>query len=289
MERASGGMLAIDPADFLEPAGEPGVVGPRSVSWRVFGNPVSLAVGGVAAVLLELGEPRVRAGVWDHSSFRTDPAGRIRRTGYGAMLTVFAAHSRFAAYATQVNRIHSRIAGRADDGRAYRADEPELLRWVHATAAFGFVEAYGTLVQPLAVSERDLFYAEAAVGARCYGVVEPPGSDQVMRTLLAETMPRLTPSPVLQEFLRIMREGPILPAAARKLQPALVRAALGLVGADALATMGLEGEARWSPREQRWWRWLATAAERIPRPGDPRRLAEQRLSRPAASAAQPRS
>jgi len=280
VERASGGLLAIDPTDFLEPAGEPAIAAPDSISWRVFGNPVSMAVGGVAAVLLELGEARVRAGVWDHSSFRSDPAGRIRRTAYGAMLTVFAAESRFAAYAARVNAIHSAVGGMADDGRAYRASDPELLRWVQATAAFGFAEAYHRLVRPLPSSQRDLFYVEAAVGARYYGVAEPPASDAAMRTLLAAMVPRLTPSPVLGEYLSIMREAAILPGPARRLQPALVRAALGLVGTEALVVMGLEQEARWSEREFVWWRRLAQAAERVPRPGDPRRLARRRLNRP---------
>ena len=44
-----------------------------SVAWRVFRNPVALFVGGVTAVILELAEPRVRSGVWDHTTFRTDP------------------------------------------------------------------------------------------------------------------------------------------------------------------------------------------------------------------------
>ena len=289
VKQASGGLLAFEPADFLEPAGEPGIVSPESVSWRVFGNPVSMAVGGVAAVLLELGEPRVRAGVWDHSSFRTDPAERIGRTARGAMLTVFAARSRFAAYAARVNAIHAAIAGQADDGRAYRANQPDLLRWVQGTAAFGFVEAYHRLLRPLTDGERDRYYTEGAVGARCYGVTQPPESAAAMRALVAATLPQLTPSPVLNEFLAIMRGAPILPGPARRLQPALVRAALGILPGEALAAMALDGEARWTAREQRWWRRLAGLVERVPRPGDPRRLARRRLSRPAGAAGQPRS
>ena len=49
--------------DFLRPAGEAALVSPDSVSWRVFKNPLSLFIGGVAAVIMELAEPRVRTGV----------------------------------------------------------------------------------------------------------------------------------------------------------------------------------------------------------------------------------
>lgn len=79
--------------DFTAPAGEPALAAPDSVSWRVFKNPVSLFVGGVTAVILELAEPRVRSGVWDHSSFKTDPLTRLKRTGLAAMVTVYGARS----------------------------------------------------------------------------------------------------------------------------------------------------------------------------------------------------
>ena len=77
--------------DFAKPDGAPALVPAESISWRLFRNPVSLYIGGVAAVLLELAEPRVRAGVWDHTSFRTDPVTRMKRTGLAAMVTVYAA------------------------------------------------------------------------------------------------------------------------------------------------------------------------------------------------------
>src|SRR4029077_1396180 len=46
--------------DFLRPVGEAALVSPDSISWRVFKNPLSLFIGGVAAVIMELAEPRVR-------------------------------------------------------------------------------------------------------------------------------------------------------------------------------------------------------------------------------------
>jgi uncharacterized protein (DUF2236 family) len=54
--------------DFSQPAGEAALVSPNSVSWRVFKNPLSLFIGGVTAVIMELAEPRVRTGVWEHTS-----------------------------------------------------------------------------------------------------------------------------------------------------------------------------------------------------------------------------
>ena len=79
--------------DFTRPAGESALVSPDSVSWRVFKNPIALYVGGITAVLLELAEPRVRTGVWEHTTFRTDPIPRMERTGLAAMVTVYGARS----------------------------------------------------------------------------------------------------------------------------------------------------------------------------------------------------
>jgi uncharacterized protein (DUF2236 family) len=67
--------------DFSRPVGEAALLSPESVSWRVFKNPLSLFIGGVTAVIMELAEPRVRTGVWEHTTFRLDPVRRLRRTG----------------------------------------------------------------------------------------------------------------------------------------------------------------------------------------------------------------
>ena len=40
----------------------------------------ALLFGGVLAILLQLGDPVVARGVAAHSSFATDPLGRLRRT-----------------------------------------------------------------------------------------------------------------------------------------------------------------------------------------------------------------
>ena len=92
--------------DLSVPLGESGLVPPDSVSWRVFKNPIGLFVGGVSAVLLELAEPRVRSGVWDFTTFRTDPMARMQRTGAAAMLTVYGARSMAEKRIAGVRRMH---------------------------------------------------------------------------------------------------------------------------------------------------------------------------------------
>ena len=80
--------------------GEPALLPADSVSWQVFKNPVAVLIGGTAAVILELAEPRIAAAVDAHSAFRTDPLARLRRTARATMTTVYAARSRAAAEST---------------------------------------------------------------------------------------------------------------------------------------------------------------------------------------------
>ena len=57
-----------------------GLFGRQAVAWRVHGDVAAMMVGGVAALLLQMLHPAVLAGVWDHSNFRQDMLGRLRRT-----------------------------------------------------------------------------------------------------------------------------------------------------------------------------------------------------------------
>ena len=71
--------------DFSTPRGERALQHPSSMQWKIFKNQVALGIGGVAAVLMEFADPRIRSGVWDHSTYKADPIGRSKRTGIAAM------------------------------------------------------------------------------------------------------------------------------------------------------------------------------------------------------------
>lgn len=212
--------------DFSQPPGEPALAPADGVTWRVFANPVALFVGGVAAVLLELAEPSVRSGVWDHSSFQRDPAMRLRRTGYAAMMTVYGPRSAAQRMIARVVRMHGHVAGTTPGGLAYHANDPRLLDWVQATAVFGFTEAYHRYVRPLSAQEKDAAFVESEASARLYGASGLPRSWAAWDALLAATAPGLEGSDILAEFLRIMDDAAILPAPLRPLQRLLVRAAV---------------------------------------------------------------
>jgi len=212
--------------DFSKPVGEPALAPADGVSWLVFANPVSLFIGGVAAVLLELAEPSVRSGVWDHSSFQRDPATRLKRTGVAAMMTVYGPRSETETLIARVVRMHGHVKGTTPGGVFYRANDQRLLDWVHATATFGFTEAYHRYVRPLSPADKDRAFDESGPAGQLYGAITAPRSWAEWENLLALTAPGLEGSDTLADFMRIMGEAPILPAPMRWLQRLLVRAAV---------------------------------------------------------------
>lgn len=271
----------LPPFDFLSPPGEAALAPPDSVSWRVFGNPVALVPGGIAAVLLELAEPRVACGVWNHTAFRTDPLGRMRRTGLAAMITVYGARGGAERMIAGVRRMHERVRGVTPEGVPYRADDPELLLWVHATALYGFLTAYRALVAPLSDAECDRFAAEGREAAGLYGVEDPPSSMADIRALFDAFSPRLRPSAVLEEFAGVTRHLPLLPPPLRPLNSLLLHAAVGLLPRELRKAAGLPFRRAASALGLFALRRLARLAEEMPLPSSPRSLALRRLGLPA--------
>ncbi|HZW46407.1 MAG TPA: oxygenase MpaB family protein [Microvirga sp.] len=266
--------------DFSAPPFEPALVSPESVSWRIFKNPVSVFIGGVAAVLLEFGEPRVRDGVWQHSSFRTDPLTRLQRTGLAAMITIYGPRSGAEAMIAGVVRRHDRVVGRTREGEPYHANDPVLLDWVQATAGFGFTEAYHAYVRNLTEGERRSLFLESAPIARLYGAVGAPSSQQDLDALFEAMKPRLVASPIIFEFLEIMKRAPILPAPARPMQRVLLKAAVEILPLWVRERLGLEG--RWSLNsfERGFIRTMARASDRLVLPSSPAVQSCRRLGLP---------
>lgn len=225
--------------DFARPVGAPALMAPESVSWRIFKNPVSVFVGGVAAVILELAEPAVRSGVWEHSSFRREPVKRLQRTGLAAMMTVYGPREAAEQMIAAVVRRHDRISGFTPAGEPYHANDPRLLAWVHATAIYGFAEAYNRYVTPLGEAGLSQAFAEGMPAARLYGASNAPTSLAAWDALLESMRERLEASPIIFEFLDIMRRAPALPRALQPLQNTMIRGAVEITPSWVRERVGL--------------------------------------------------
>jgi uncharacterized protein (DUF2236 family) len=141
------------------------------VSWTIH-REVVLLLGWARAILMQFAHPLVARGVADHSGFAREGFGRWRRLHrtLGAMLTLtFGSEAEVAATIARINGIHRRVQGRLtvaegcfEPGHAYGADDPALLRWVHATCLDSFLLTYELFVAPLSAAERDAYCAESA-------------------------------------------------------------------------------------------------------------------------------
>src|SRR5262249_53214755 len=109
---------------------------------RVFKNPLSLFIGGVTAVIIELAEPRVRTGVWEHTTFRLEPIRRLRRTGLAAMVTIYGARSTAEPMIARIRRMHETVAGTTASREGYLVNCCWRFSWLFGPAAYGFLPAY---------------------------------------------------------------------------------------------------------------------------------------------------
>jgi uncharacterized protein (DUF2236 family) len=154
-----------------------GIFGQGSVIWRVHGDVTTMMVGGIAALLLQMLHPSVLAGVWDHSDFRHDMLGRLRRTARFIALTTYGSRDEADAAVERVRLVHERVRGSLPSGQAYGANDPHLLAWVHVTEATSFLDAWIRYGEPaMSAADQDRYFAEFA------RVAEMLGADPIPRT-----------------------------------------------------------------------------------------------------------
>ena len=126
-----------------------GYFGPRSSAWRVHGDVAAMMIGGVGALLLQMLHPAALAGVWDHSDFRSDMPGRLRRTAQFVSGTTYGSKARADDLIAHVRAIHDRIEGTLPEGTRYSANDPDLLTWVHVAEVRSFLASYRRSCEPL--------------------------------------------------------------------------------------------------------------------------------------------
>jgi uncharacterized protein (DUF2236 family) len=178
--------------DYDQPRGDPGLFGPDSATWRVHADFPGMLSGGLAALTLQTLHPLALAGVWDHSNFRGDLLGRLRRTTAFVGGTTYAPRAQAEALIEHVRHIHAHVVGHAEDGRSYSANDPELLTWVHVTEAYSFLQGYrryGHVVLPTGAADR--YYDEVRRIAEALGATRVPASEREVDEYFRKIQPEL--------------------------------------------------------------------------------------------------
>ena len=196
--------------DLTRPPGDDGLFGPGSAAWVVHGDFTAMMTGGVAALLLQMLHPGALAGVWDHSNFRRDMLGRLRRTAQFISGTTYGSTATAETLIAKVRRIHDRVAGTLPDGTPYSANDPDLLTWVHVAEVASFLAAYRRYRDPaFPTAEQDRYLAEYAVVAEKLGATGVPRTRAALDAYLSAIRPQLRVDHRTREVSRaLLRQQP---------------------------------------------------------------------------------
>ncbi|MCW5805255.1 MAG: DUF2236 domain-containing protein [Deltaproteobacteria bacterium] len=262
-----------------------GILGPRSYGWRLGGD-VGLFLGGGRAGLLQLAHPMVAYAIDHHSATRADVVGRFQRTFAHVFAMIFGNLEEAFAAARRVHAIHARIHGEIREavggwpaGTRYHANDPEALRWVHATLVDTTLLVRARIDGPVAPGDRDGYVADMNRFGALFGIPRAllPASaaehDAYMRQMFASD--RIAVAPCAREMARFLVGRGV--ASAR--QPPLGRVTEALTHAWLPPHLAAQFELRGSPLPTRLglgaftalYRALPRAIAEIPSAGAARR------------------
>ena len=227
---------------------------------------VAMMVGGIRGLLLQMLHPHALQGVLDHSNFRSDMHGRLRRTARFIAVTTFGHRDDAQAAIDRVNRIHAAVGGTLPDGSPYSASDPRVLAWVHVAEATSFLAAYLRHVRPdMPGAEQDEYYRQFAVIAVALGADPVPTNRAEAEAIFRELRGDLAASTAAREVADlVLTQRPkgappavqaLLGAEAVALLPPFARSMLGLErpGLAAIparaATWGMGKTLRWAFRQ----------------------------------------
>jgi uncharacterized protein (DUF2236 family) len=245
-----------DPVDDLR-----GLYGPGSEAWALNREAMLLLGAGPRALLLQLAHPAVAAGVADHSDFRTDPWARLRGTLRSYLTIVYGTRTAAHAEIRRLNVLHETITG-----PTYRARDPELSLWVHATLVDSTIVVADAWLEPLSRERRFRYYRETLPIGRAFGIppqLLPPDLDAFESYVAASLAPGgvVRIGPLARELAEVVLHpplGPILPQLTA-LPPTIYAwtlwPSIGLLPGSVRDAYGL----RWGPLERAVSAWLVTA------------------------------
>jgi uncharacterized protein (DUF2236 family) len=156
----------------------------------------------------------------------------------------------------RIDQRHAGVRGRAADGRAYRARDPQLLLWVQTTLVLTSLRWYELVAGRLSAPERQSYWDEAKVFANTLGVppdLFPPTIGELERYEREMLDTAVTPDATSRAVARdVLHPFAFLPSAAY--WPTDVITA-GMLPPSLRRAFGL----RWGMRERLFFRFVVHA------------------------------
>lgn len=191
LQNITGASSSLDA--FKGPVGDPGLFGPKSVVWKVHADFSAMMVGGLSSLMIQALHPRALAAVWDHSNFREQLKARLGRTALFVASTTYGPVEMATQSIARVNAIHAKIQGIDQQGQPYKANEPDLLRWVHLIETVSFLNAYQHLaLRPLSAADCNRYVMEMNKVGEMLGASNLPTTLQDVLQAISEYEPVLT-------------------------------------------------------------------------------------------------
>ena len=183
------GVISRDPDEAFTP--------PDGVARRVHADLSSMLIGGVSALLLQTLHPLAMAGVADHSGYRDDPLGRLRRTAQ------FVGHHDLRHDGSGRRRRGAGAAG-APAGQGHLPRRPQVLggrsrrsvTFIHVAEVSSFLassQRFGPVT--LGRTECDQYYEELAPVAFNLGAKWAPHTADEAEAYLLRLRPKLYAGP----------------------------------------------------------------------------------------------
>lgn len=194
----------------LSHEGDPGLLGPGAMSWRVIADPAAF-VGGIRGLLIQAAHPEVVAGVDQHSRYRDDPLGRLSRTSAYVTATTFGAMPEVHEAVGQVRKAHAVVKGVSSRGRRYSAADHGYSAWVHNALTDSFLatnQAYSG--RPLTVVEADRFVEEQTRVGALLGADPMPATARELSRWVTDH-PEIGPSPEMERVVDFLTDPPLSP------------------------------------------------------------------------------
>ncbi len=191
LQNITGASSSLDA--FKMPVGDPGLYGPQSVVWKVHADFSAMMVGGLSSLMIQALHPRALAAVWDHSNFREQLKARLGRTALFVASTTYGSLEMATQSIARVNAIHDKIEGIDQHGHPYKANEPDLLRWVHLIETVSFLNAYQHLaLRPLSATDCNRYVMEMNKVGEMLGATNLPTTLQDVLQAISEYEPVLS-------------------------------------------------------------------------------------------------
>ena len=200
-----------DPAVYGGSPGDPGLLGPDSISWEINADLASVSQAGLPAIVLEILHPSVVAGVQDLSSYREDPFQRARATLGYVLTTTFGNTEAATRVIERVKHVHSFVKGTRPDGVPYSALDPELIAWVHTCIPWMILRTFEDTNRPLSRDEQDRYLAEQAVIGRMGGADWVPTTAAELDDYVETMRPKLSVNAQTREFIDFLMTSPFFP------------------------------------------------------------------------------